>query len=214
MILLAFVFLSLLNPSASLATALSSNDPIVGVWHAPSNFFGDSITALLQFQPDGTATSRDSIDFGSGGSGEFYGGNQGVWEKASGSTDANSGRHQYVARAIEIVYNKTTGEPTDLSMSRAIIVLNDDVDDMGRLTLKGTLNIRRSPCAINDCNVPDMALVDTEPMFVINITGTKILEYSSSLGREDSLTSSSSSMAKPISVTLRLGLIVARLSGW
>ena len=44
---------------------------IVGVWHSPSNFFGDSITALLTFQPDGTFTSRDSIDFGAGGSGEY-----------------------------------------------------------------------------------------------------------------------------------------------
>mmetsp|Transcript_16492 Transcript_16492/g.31061 ORF Transcript_16492/g.31061 Transcript_16492/m.31061 type:complete len:97 (+) Transcript_16492:448-738(+) len=73
-------------------------------------------------------------------------------------------------------------------MSRAVIVLNDGVDEFGRLTLMGTLSIRRSPCIINDCPVPDMSLVDTAPVFVINITGTKLLDY-----RTTSIIDSSSS---------------------
>uniref|UniRef100_A0A7R9Z0P3 Uncharacterized protein n=1 Tax=Pseudictyota dubia TaxID=2749911 RepID=A0A7R9Z0P3_9STRA len=89
---LKLLFLSSLSSNSYGLAEPVDRDPIVGIWHAPSNFFGDSITAILQFQPDGTLTSRDSIDYGSGGSGEYYGGNQGVWERPSASNDSNENR--------------------------------------------------------------------------------------------------------------------------
>ena len=114
---------------------------------------------------------------------------KGVWEKLVDETDDGPSLSSYLARATELVYNKTNGEPMFLSMAKSVITLNDDDDDDNDCdrtqnqptTFTGVLNILRSPCVINDCPVPDMSLVDTDPMFVINITGTKILGYNGGL---------------------------------
>lgn len=146
-----------------MASAAADRSGIAGIWHSPSNFQGTFITAILTFQPDGSFTGRDAIDYGSGDSGEYYGGNQGIWHRSP---------NQYFGNAIEHVYNRTTGEPTHLSIAKATIVLDEDGQ-----TFTGMLSIVRSHCVIDDCPVPDMSLVDTNPMFEISFSGSKILSY-------------------------------------